>query len=103
MVDESRACAALYLKSKKNEQDFIGRFMGPTGRYRPIIVVDQNQIFYWTQFKETQQTRLIYEVLALNKDFPPKPILANNGPIKPGRSAWLSHCFSCFHPVKERK
>ena len=40
VADEQRGSATLYLKSKKNEKDFIGRFMGESGRYRPQIVVD---------------------------------------------------------------
>ena len=37
VVNQGEAEALLYLKSKNNESDLIGRLVGPNGRYQPRI------------------------------------------------------------------
>jgi hypothetical protein len=48
MCTPNVAEASLYLKTKNNESDLIGRLMGQNGaRYRPRIVLEPNlNLFY---------------------------------------------------------
>lgn len=52
MCTPNVAEASLYLKTKNNESDLIGRLMGQNGtRYRPRIVLEPNLNLFYKQMK----------------------------------------------------
>ena len=61
--------ASLYLKSKGNESDLIGRLIGHNGiRYRPRIVLQPNLNQFFTQMKSLQIKQLYDEMINLGHD-----------------------------------
>ena len=69
MCQQNMAEASLYLKSKGNESDLIGRLIGHNGiRYRPRIVLQPNLNQFFTQMKSLQIKQLYDEMINLGHD-----------------------------------
>jgi len=66
MSQQNVAEATVYLKTKNNESDLIGRLMGQGGaRYRPRIVLEPNLNQCFKQMKTLQFKQLIDEMVML--------------------------------------
>jgi len=66
MCQSNVAEATVYLKTKNNESDLIGRLMGQGGaRYRPRIVLEPNLNQSFKQMKILQLKQLIDEMVLL--------------------------------------
>jgi len=66
MVQPNEAEASLYLKTKNNENDLIGRIIGGNGvRYRPRTVLESNLSFLYKQMRDLQSKQLYEELVQL--------------------------------------
>ena len=54
IVNQGEAEAQLYLKSKNNESDLIGRLVGSNGRYQPRIQIEPNLSHLFRELKTVQ-------------------------------------------------
>jgi hypothetical protein len=66
MVTPNEAEASLYLKSSGNENDLIGRIIGPNGsRYRLRTAIEANLSTLYRQMREVQNKQLQDELVHL--------------------------------------
>jgi len=63
MCNEERASATIYLKTRNNESDLIGRIMGSNGRYKPQIILEQNLNQFYKSFKAQQMKRIMNKMI----------------------------------------
>jgi len=69
MCQQNVAEATLYLKSKNNESDLIGRLIGHNGnRYRPPIVLEPNLNAFFKKMKILQTKQIYDEMIQLNQE-----------------------------------
>jgi len=54
IVNQPEAAAELYIKSKNNESDLIGRLISSNGRYQPRIHIEQNLSHLFRELKTVQ-------------------------------------------------
>lgn len=60
VVNQPDAAAEIYIKSKNNESDLIGRLVSSNGRYQPRVHIEQNLSHLYRELKQVI-THMIWE------------------------------------------